>query len=100
MKKYFMDKNIRYERIIEILCKYKNINRNELVEILKDNECKYLLFLLIKRYRCCDVDMLSKDFPNINKKRMNNNLRRAEEKLLINRKIRDMYFEAEELIER
>lgn len=91
---------MRYEKIIEILCKYKNISRDKLVKILKDNECKYLLFLLIKKYGCCDIDMLNKDFPNIDKKSMNSNLKRAEEKLLINKRIRDMYFEAEELIEK
>ncbi|AYD39182.1 ribose-5-phosphate isomerase [Clostridium fermenticellae] len=100
MKGYFEDKGVKYERIIEILCRYKNIGRGELMEILKDKECKYLLFLLVKKYRCCDMNMLIRDFPDMDKKNMKNSMRKAEEKLLINKRIRDMYFEAEELIEK
>jgi hypothetical protein len=100
MQKYFSGKEEKYEKIIELLCNYKGLNRTELFKILKDQECKYLFFLLIKKYGCDDETMLKKDFPFVNKSKIINNLKKAEEKLLLNRKIRNMYFEAENLIEK
>lgn len=43
-----MLKNIDYEKIIEAICKVKGIKRYDLLKILKDKECKYILFLLLK----------------------------------------------------
>lgn len=100
MSKYFNNKREQYEKIINILCEYKGINREELFEILKDKECKYIFFLLIKKYRCDDMKIIQKDFPNINSKNINMNFKKAQEKILLNRKIRNMYFEAEDVIEK
>lgn len=100
MERYFANKEEKYERIINLLCKYKRLNRDELFKILEDQECRYLFFLLIKKYGCDDMGILKKDFPSVNKIKMNSNLRKAEEKLLLNRRIRSMYFEAEGLIEK
>jgi hypothetical protein len=101
MQKYFSDKEEKYEKIIGLLCKYKGLNRKDLFKILKDQECKYLFYLLIKKYGCDDnMVIIQKDFPMVNKSRMKNNFKKAEEKLLLNRKIRTMYFEAENLIEK
>ncbi|KZL90067.1 ribose-5-phosphate isomerase [Clostridium magnum] len=101
MQKYFSDKEEKYEKIIGLLCKYKGLNREDLFKILRDQECKYLFYLLIKKYGCDDnMVIIQKDFPTVNKNRIKNNLKKAEEKLLLNRKIRSMYFEAEDLIEK
>lgn len=100
MSKYFNDKREQYEKIINILCEYKGINRKRLLEILKDKECKYLFFLLIKKYGCDDMKMIQQDFPSINTKNINNNFRKAREKILLNTKIRNMYFEAENVLEK
>ncbi len=100
MSKYFNNKNEQYEKIIRILCEYKGINRDELLEILKDKECKYIFFLLIKKYGCDDIKMIQQDFPLINSKNINNNFKKAKEKVLLNRKIRNMYFEADSIIEK
>lgn len=100
LEKYFTNKEERYERIISLLCEYKGVPRDELLEILKDQNCKYLFFLLIKKYGCDDIGILKRDFPSVNKSKINSNLKKAEEKLLLSRKIRDMYFEAEGLIEK
>ena len=40
-----MLKNIDYEKIIEAICYVKGIKRHESLKILKDRECKYILFL-------------------------------------------------------
>jgi hypothetical protein len=100
MGMYFSDKEERYEKIISLLCRYKGIDREELINILKDRECKHLFFLLIKKYECNEMKLLQKDFPLMSKNSISNNFKRAEQKLFLNRKIRDMYFEAEEFIER
>ncbi|MCH5139072.1 ribose-5-phosphate isomerase [Clostridiaceae bacterium UIB06] len=101
MHKYFSDKEEKYEKIINLLCKYKGLSREDLFKILKDQECKYLFYLLIKKYGCDDnMVRIQKDFPTVNKSRIKNNFKKAEEKLLLNRKIRNMYFEAEDLIEK
>lgn len=98
MNKYFNNKSDTYAAIIEILSKYKGLNKDELLKILKDKECKYLFFLLIKKYQCSNLEILKKDFPSINKNKLENRTKAAEKKLLINKKIRTMYFEAENLI--
>lgn len=100
MGKYFSDKEEKYEKIIALLCKYKGLSRPELFKVLKDQECKYLFYLLIKKYGCDDMGKIQKDFPTVNISRIKNNCKKAEEKLLLNRKIRNMYFEAEDLIEK
>ncbi|NMM61566.1 ribose-5-phosphate isomerase [Clostridium sp. P21] len=100
MPKYFNDKREQYEKIINILCEYKGINREKLFRILKDKECKYLFFLLIKKYGCDDMEMIQEDFPSVNSKNINSNVRKAKEKILLNRKIRSMYFEAENILEK
>lgn len=97
--KYFIKKEDKYERIIEILCQYKGISREELYSILKDGECRYVLFLLLKKYDCVDMDILSRDFSINSLRKINYNVRKAEEKLLLNKKVRDMYFEAENILE-
>jgi hypothetical protein len=98
--KYFIDKEKKYERIIELLCRYKGLNREELFKILKDQECKYLFFLLIRKYKCYDMGILYRDFPSMSKNSIGINFKKAEEKLLLNKNIRDMYFEAENIIEK
>ena len=94
--KYNSDK---YETILEVMCKTKGISREELFEILKDKECKYLLFLLLKKYRCADMDKLTKDFLIASKKSVNYNFRKAEERFFVNKQFRDLYFEMENIIE-
>jgi hypothetical protein len=100
MLKYFNNKNEQYEKIIRILCEYKGISRDELLEILKDKECKYIFFLLIKKYGCDDMKIIQQDFPSINLKSINSNFKKAKEQVLLNRKIRNMYFEADSIIEK
>ena len=55
---------------------------------------------MIVKYGCFDLDMLKKDIPSINKIKLENNINQAQKKLLLNRKIRNMYFEAEDLLDR
>ncbi|AZV55291.1 ribose-5-phosphate isomerase [Clostridium sp. AWRP] len=96
--KYFRNKEEVYTKIIKILCEYKGLSRKHMFKILKNESCRYLFFLLIKKYECCDMELLKKDFPSVNSKNVKRNIKRAEEKLLFDKKIREMYFEAEDII--
>lgn len=96
----FENKEDTYKRIIKFLCDYKGINNSELVKIMNDKECKYILFLLLKKYDCISLENLSRDFLINSKKKVINNVRKAEEKMLINKRIREMYFEAENIMEK
>jgi len=98
---YFMNSNLdKYDKIIEVLCRAKGINREELFKLLKDKECKYLMFLLLKKYKCVDLEKLNKDFSIESKKAINYNFKKAEERFFVNKEFRDMYFNLEEIIEK
>ena len=88
----------KYEKILNVLCDCKGINREEFLNILKDKEYKYLLFLFLKKYKCVDLDKLKKDFKIESKKSINYNCKKAEEKFFVNREFRELYFEMEEII--
>lgn len=88
-----------YERIIEIICSMKGIDKEELFKILEDREFKYLLFLLLKRYKCDDINKISKDFSINSRRTVNYNVKKAQEKFFINREFREVYFQVEKKIE-
>ncbi|SKA81380.1 hypothetical protein SAMN05428976_104184 [Clostridium sp. USBA 49] len=91
-------KEDKYIKIIETICEIKGISKNDIPKILKDRECKYLLFLLLKKYKCADIEMLNKDFLIESQKSINYNYKKAEEKFFINKEFRDMYFEIDNII--
>lgn len=96
----FLKKEDKYIKILQVICDIKGINENEIFKILRDRECKYLLFLLLKKYRCTDLNNIQKDFSIESKKTINYNIKKAEEKFFINKAFRDMYFEAEGIIDK
>jgi hypothetical protein len=99
MDKLF-NKEEKYLRILQVICSIKGIEKEELFRILKDRESKYLLFLLLKKYKCTDMTVLNRDFCIESRKSINYNMKKAEEKFFINKEFRDMYFEAEGIIEK
>ncbi|MDP4088935.1 MAG: ribose-5-phosphate isomerase [Bacillota bacterium] len=90
-------KEERYENIIGFICRYKGMSKEHLKMILKDRECKYLLFLLLEKYKCLDLDKILKDFDIVSKKSLRYNMKKAEEKFFLNREFREAYFELEEM---
>ncbi|MFT8315242.1 MAG: ribose-5-phosphate isomerase [Clostridium sp.] len=92
--------NSKYEKIIEFVCDYKNISQDELLKILKDRDCKYILLLLLKKYKCIDLDVINSYFPDYSKKSLNYGLKKAKEKFFINKEFRDEYFEIEDDIKK
>lgn len=95
-----MEINSKYERIIEFICKYKNISQDELIKILKDRNCKYMLLLLLKKYKCMDVNIINNYFPDYSKKSLNYSFKKAKEKFFINKEFRDEFFEIEDNIKK
>lgn len=93
-----MLKNIDYEKIIEAICEVKGIKSNELLKILKDKECKYILLLLLKKYKCGDVENVYKDFMISNKRAVTYGAKKAEERFFVNKEFREMYFEIEDIL--
>lgn len=87
--------NERYLTIIKFLCERNNISESEIVKILEDRECRYLLFLLLKKYGCDDKNKLKNLLPDTNNRMLTYNFRKAEEKLLVNSSLREKYFELE-----
>jgi hypothetical protein len=92
---YISDK---YEKVINIICTMKGIEKEELYKILEDKECKYLLFLLLKKYKCDDMNKITRDFYIDNKRVVNYNIRRGQERFLINTDFRETCFKVEEKI--
>lgn len=90
----------KYDKIVEMLCSYMKISKDEMFKILKDKECRYILFLLLKKYRCLDIDVINNYFPNYSKKALNYNYKKAREKFFINRDFRERFFEIEDDIEK
>lgn len=93
-------KDDKYTKILEIICEIKGIDRQQLIKILKDKESKYLLFLLLKKYNCTNVETLNRDFSIESKKKISYNVKKAEEKFFVNKEFRDMYFKIEGLLQK
>jgi hypothetical protein len=98
--KEFILNTDKYEKIIDFICKYKKIDKAELFRILKDKECKYLLLLLLEKYKCADVNRITNDFSVSSSKSIKYNIKKAEEKFFVNRNFRELYFEMEDMIEK
>lgn len=90
----------QYIKIVEAICEIKEIPKDKLFKILKDRDSKLLLFLLIKKYRCENVEKINEDFSVNIKRSISCNLRKAEEKFFINKEFREMYFEVEKIIKK
>ena len=86
----------KYLKILEVICEYYGLDEENFIQLLKDRDNKYLLLLLLKKYRCMDEEKV-RDVLNLKSKRsITYNVRKAEEKLLISKDFRDRFFEIEE----
>lgn len=91
-----MDLGDKYLRIVESVCAYYGLSNANLIDLLKDRENKYLLLLLLKKYRCMDKEKLRVILNVKSNRAITSNIKKAEEKLLINKDFRDRFFEIEE----
>lgn len=90
----------QYLKIIEAICITKMIPQDKMFKIYKDRDSKLLLFLLLKKYKCEDVEKINEDFSVNIKRAISYNLRKAEERFFINKEFREMYFEVEKIIKK
>jgi len=89
---------LNYDNVINTICHVNNIKREQLEEILKNKELKYLSLLILKKYNCLELDKIKADFKINSKRTLKYNENRAEEKLLVNYNFREKYFYMDEEI--
>jgi len=92
------DNENRYIEIIEFICSYNQISKEQLITLLKYRDNKYLLFLIFKKYRCTDKNVILKILNLKSKQSINLNFKKAEERFFINKEFREKYFTIEEKI--
>ncbi len=95
-----MKNKLKYIKILKNICDYYGIDEEKFVELLKDRDNKYILLLVLKNNRCLETDKVKEIFNLKTSRSINNNLKLAEEKLLINKYFREKYFELENNIEK
>ena len=87
----------RYINILRGISLYYGMDENNFIQLLKHKENKFLLLLLLlKKYKCMDKDKIMSVLNYKSNKSILYNVKRAEEKLLINREFRDKFFQIEE----
>ncbi|MEG2867657.1 MAG: hypothetical protein RR894_07920 [Terrisporobacter sp.] len=85
--------------IINILCNHLDEDFKDFKNNIRKKDNKYLLLLLLKNYKCLNREQI-KLLLNINSdKSINYNIRKAEEKFLINKDFRDIYLVIEKYLE-
>lgn len=95
-----MINKLKYSKILESLCIYYDLNQEEFLNKLKLKENKYLLLLILKTNNCFEGESIQEVFKLEKVKGINNSLKLAEKKLLINKEFREKYFELEENLEK
>lgn len=88
----------KYNIIILTICKYLDESNNDLKLFLKSKENRYMLLLLAKNFDCLNREIIKRELGVISNRTINNNLKKAEEKILINKYFRDKYFKLEDEI--
>ncbi|SFU49884.1 hypothetical protein SAMN04487886_104123 [Clostridium sp. DSM 8431] len=86
----------KYLKILKVIALYNNMNDENIIKLLKDRDNKYLLLLFLKNYKCMDKEKIKEIFNYKNTNSINYNVKKAEEKFLINKDFREKYFEIEE----
>lgn len=89
-----------YSIVIDNICRINNIDKSEILDMLKKRENKYLLLLMLRKYNMFDKDIIKKLLQVETNRGINYNLRKAEEKFFINREFREKYIEIDKNIEK
>lgn len=89
----------KYLEIIDKISKSKKLSNEELNYILKEKEMRYLVILFLRKYDYFNEEKIKEILNLKTRKGINYNCRKAEEKLLINKRFRDKYFELERKFE-
>lgn len=89
-----------YNRVLDILIQYYGISYAEFYDMLRTKENKYLFLLLLKEFRGLNKDDINKQSISLSYRSLIYNLRKAEEKLLVNKEFREDYFTLQEKVEK
>lgn len=89
----------KYNVVREVFCYYYGLNNENLSCIKMCKENKYLFLLLLREFNCFNIERLKYDLDINSSRAISSNLKKAEEKLLINKEFRCGYFELEEKIQ-
>ena len=95
-----MENKLKYIKILKIICRYYGIEEENFIELIKNRDNKYILLLILKNNNCLDKEKIKEILRLKNSKSINNSLKIAEEKLLVNRIFRERYFELENNIDK
>ena len=95
-----MQSKLKYIKILKNICNYYGIEEAKFIELLKNRDNRYILLLILKNNQCLDKEKVKEILRLKTSKSINNNLRLAEEKLLVNKLFREKYFELEDNIDR
>ena len=79
----------KYLKILKLVAYYNNINDEDIIKLLKDKESKYLLLLLLKKYKCINNERMMEIFRYKSSRSINYNIKKAEEKFLVNKSFRE-----------
>lgn len=90
----------KYIIILKSICLLYGISNDEIYEILKNKKCRYLLLLLMKNFQCFDKNIIMEQLKLKSDRTIISNMKKAEEKLLINKEFREDYFYLEEKIKK
>lgn len=74
------------------------MNNIDLVCLFRNKDCRYLFLLLLNKYGCLEKDKLVNELIFSSNKSINYNLKKAEERLLINRQFREDYSKLDKTI--
>ena len=88
----------KYEIIILILSSYYGMSYEEFKNRIKKKDNLYLTLLLMKKFKCLNLEIIQENLGILNNRMLYNRMKKAEEKILINKRFRDEYFELEDKI--
>lgn len=93
-----MDNINKYEIIIFILSSYYDMSYEDFKKRLKNKDNLYLTLLLMKKFKCLNLEVIQQNLGISNNRILGYKMKKAEEKILINKRFRDEYFELEDKI--
>ena len=91
-----MNSGDKYLKILKLVAYYNDIRDENIIQLLKDKASKYLLLLLLKKYKCINKEKIMEVFKYKSSRSINYNIKKAEQKFLVNKSFREKYFEIEE----
>lgn len=91
-----MRKLNKVQIVINILCSHLS---EDFEQVTTNKEHRYLLLLLLKNYNCLNREQIKRVLDISSNKSMNYNIKKAEEKFLINRQFRETYLSIEKYLE-